>query len=285
MEGDLLNRANNGDSGAQFQMYQNTLHENKEVAMQWLEKAAKGGNPKAQTVFGRQNITLYKNLECGCFWLESGLKSGDPDAALDLYHLYCEGRWPGMQEGTFVCSLNVGRAIQALEYAEKLYEGEDKHPAILYFYLQEAYIKQANSECGEKSIQKIVHYGEKTMQYDNDPERFLTEEVSSRTERYRQLMTEGKESKEGNGGCYIATCVYGSYDCPEVWTLRRFRDYKLEESWAGRAFIRVYYAVSPKIVKLFGKTKWFNHFWRGKLDCMVERLQKAGYEDTPYYDR
>lgn len=26
-------------------------------------------------------------------------------------------------------------------------------------------------------------------------------------------------------GCYVATCVYGSYDCPEVWTLRRFRDY------------------------------------------------------------
>lgn len=91
--------------------------------------------------------------------------------------------------------------------------------------------------------------------------------------------------RKSSGGCYIATCVYGSYDCPEVWTLRRFRDYKLEESWVGRAFIRVYYAVSPKIVKLFGKTKWFNHFWRGKLDCMVKRLQKAGYEDTPYYDR
>ena len=28
-----------------------------------------------------------------------------------------------------------------------------------------------------------------------------------------------------NGACYVATAVYGSYDCPEVWTLRRFRDY------------------------------------------------------------
>ena len=25
-------------------------------------------------------------------------------------------------------------------------------------------------------------------------------------------------------GCYVATAVYGSYDCPEIWTLRRFRD-------------------------------------------------------------
>ena len=25
------------------------------------------------------------------------------------------------------------------------------------------------------------------------------------------------------GACYIATAVYGSYDCPQVWVLRRFR--------------------------------------------------------------
>ena len=31
-------------------------------------------------------------------------------------------------------------------------------------------------------------------------------------------------------GCYVATCVYGSYDCPQVWTLRRFRDNTLAET-------------------------------------------------------
>ncbi|MDR0918559.1 MAG: hypothetical protein LBM93_04840 [Oscillospiraceae bacterium] len=34
-----------------------------------------------------------------------------------------------------------------------------------------------------------------------------------------------------SGRCYIATAVYGSYDCPEVWTLRRFRDYILAPKW------------------------------------------------------
>ena len=53
-------------------------------------------------------------------------------------------------------------------------------------------------------------------------------------------------------GCYVATAVYGSYDCPQVWTLRRFRDYTLAETWYGRAFIRAYYAVSPTLVKWFG---------------------------------
>lgn len=87
------------------------------------------------------------------------------------------------------------------------------------------------------------------------------------------------------GGCYVATCVYGSYDCPEVWTLRRFRDNTLAETWYGRAFIRVYYACSPTIVKWFGDTAWFKKLWRGKLDRMVDNLRKQGVDDTPYQDR
>ena len=31
-------------------------------------------------------------------------------------------------------------------------------------------------------------------------------------------------STNSSGGCYIATCVYGSYNCPSVYVLRRFRD-------------------------------------------------------------
>lgn len=87
-----------------------------------------------------------------------------------------------------------------------------------------------------------------------------------------------------SGGCYVATCVYGSYDCPQVWTLRRYRDYTLAETWYGRAFIRLYYAVSPTIVKWFGNTKWFKKMWKGKLDRMVKNLQSNGIEDTPYAD-
>ena len=54
--------------------------------------------------------------------------------------------------------------------------------------------------------------------------------------------------------CYVATAVYGSYDCPEVWILRRYRDYTLAETWYGRAFIHTYYAISPTLVKWFGHT-------------------------------
>ena len=73
----------------------------------------------------------------------------------------------------------------------------------------------------------------------------------------KSLKSTGKAFKVGGRrkkkGCYIATCVYGSYDCPEVWALRRFRDETLENNRAGRLFISLYYAISPTLVKLFGK--------------------------------
>ena len=56
-------------------------------------------------------------------------------------------------------------------------------------------------------------------------------------------------------GCYIATCVYGSYGAPEVLTLRRFRDEILKKHMLGRMFIRCYYAISPYLVKWFGKSE------------------------------
>ena len=85
-------------------------------------------------------------------------------------------------------------------------------------------------------------------------------------------------------GCYVATAVYGSYDCPEVWALRRYRDEYLAKHVWGRAFIKGYYAVSPTAVSLFGKTKWFNRFFKKQLDRKVKKLQEKGYKETPYID-
>lgn len=92
-------------------------------------------------------------------------------------------------------------------------------------------------------------------------------------------------STSSYSGCYIATCVYGSYDCPQVWTLRRFRDYTLGETWYGRFFIKCYYATSPTLVKWFGETKWFRSFWKERLDKMVFRLNEKGVDNTYYNDR
>lgn len=90
-------------------------------------------------------------------------------------------------------------------------------------------------------------------------------------------------TKEGN--CYIATAVYGSYNCPQVWTLRRYRDYSLASTLKGRLFIRIYYLISPYLVKWFGQTEWFKKRWKSRLDRMVKDLQNKGFASTPYKDK
>ena len=104
-------------------------------------------------------------------------------------------------------------------------------------------------------------------------------------EGYHSRHHSGHGHPQSSGGCYVATCVYGSYDCPEVWTLRRFRDEVLAQHLLGRAFIHTYYAVSPTIVRLLGHREGFRRFWKKPLDHMVEQLRQQGVEDTPYRDQ
>ena len=85
-------------------------------------------------------------------------------------------------------------------------------------------------------------------------------------------------------GCYIATAVYGSYNCSEVYVLRRFRDRYLARTFWGRQFIAVYYAISPHLVEHFGGSRYFRSFWRRLLDRLVMNLKHSGYRDTPYVD-
>ena len=118
--------------------------------------------------------------------------------------------------------------------------------------------------------QFILNYVEKVKKYDKE---------------YTPPEMKIDDSNNSSSGCYVATAVYGSYNCPEVWTLRRFRDNTLDATWYGRAFIQTYYAISPTLVKWFGETTWFKRIWRGPLDKLVNALKCKGVEDTPYQDK
>ena len=65
----------------------------------------------------------------------------------------------------------------------------------------------------------------------------------------------------------------------------RYRDFVLSPKWYGKIFIRLYYTLSPTIVKTFGKTKFFNLFWKHILDKMVSDLNKHGIDNSPYKDK
>ena len=102
---------------------------------------------------------------------------------------------------------------------------------------------------------------------------------------YDKGRTSSRKRSRKKSGCYVATAVFGSYDCPQVWTLRRYRDNILAETWYGRAFIHSYYAVSPSLVKWLGETEWFNKMWKPRLNKLVKELNDRGIEDTPYQDK
>ena len=85
-------------------------------------------------------------------------------------------------------------------------------------------------------------------------------------------------------GCYIATCIYGSYDSPEVWVLRRFRDNYLNNYVLGRLFISLYYLISTRVIEIFGKYNVFKNINRIWLDKLVSYLKSIGYSSKPYKD-
>ena len=104
-------------------------------------------------------------------------------------------------------------------------------------------------------------------------------------EAARRNSRRSSTSGSSSDGCYIATAVYGSYDCPEVWMLRRFRDEVLRASVLGRLFIRGYYSVSPGLARHLGSKQLFQKPVKMALDSFVSHLKKAGFRDTPYHGR
>jgi len=119
------------------------------------------------------------------------------------------------------------------------------------------------------------------LNLNNDPQ--LKEIKEKNIEEIKKYDSSYVAAKNDN--CYIATSVYGSYDCPEVWTLRRFRDNNLKKLWYGNLFIKIYYTFSPMVVKFFGSKKWFNRIFKSRLDGFVRKLQDKGFESSPYADR
>lgn len=136
--------------------------------------------------------------------------------------------------------------------AESWKQGIDQHIAFVKLLAQK-----------DVNVKEINEYAEKVKQYDSS---YQTPTIDT-------------------SGCFVATAVYGSYDCPEVWTLRRYRDSTLDKTWYGRLFIKVYYSISPHLVKWLGNTAWFKMLWRIPLDKLVNNLKENGVDDTPYIDK
>lgn len=186
--------------------------------------------------------------------------------------------------------IRLAKDSEKAMYEKEIYSYYVEHGSQCYNYKE--YLKAIPSTYikSNKYIQDLLI--EQVNKKDR-AEGFSEEENKDRIEYIESLLPSDRlndikivpQKNDTSGGCYIATCVYGTYDCPQVWTLRRFRDHMLDKTWYGKTFIKCYYFISPTLVKWFGETKWFKRFWKSKLDKMIVNLNNKGVDNTYYCDK
>ena len=151
--------------------------------------------------------------------------------------------------------------------------------SIEWSYNRKGFVQYPN-DVFEHINRAINRYGNLAIQVaPNDVKQYYIEQIEKVNQHFNQTQNIKKKR------CYIATLVYGSYNCPEVWVLRRYRDFYLDKKFFGKLFIKFYYKVSPILIKKYGNNKKFNNFWRKKLDKKIEKLKEQGYLDKPYDDK
>lgn len=259
-------------------------------AIDWFTKAAELGHARAMYELSCCYKKRQYNFDEWAHWLARAAASGDPEAQHELgenyRHEFFNKYFPQDKEKAIYwysqsadqdyapAYYTLGRIYFTGDGVQKDFEKAN------YWYAKAAengiaiaqYCLGYNYACGEgapKDLEKAKHWLNLAAQ-SGEPCASNAENVLTKINAGEELKALSKKS-----GCYVATCIYGSYDCPEVWTLRRYRDVKLSASWFGRQFIGIYYAVSPNIVKWFGNKKWFHKLWKPILDKFVQKLQNT----------
>lgn len=285
----------------------NSLGRTTEAFPLWIQLAEHGDSASQYNlaIAYKNGYGTTVNYQLALQWLEKVAYGGDIQAKLVLADMYAEG------QGT---PKNVGRAIQLYQevVASNNYEYRDTAKFKLAYYLDDMYRYAEAIPIWEELARQgnttamynlgILHANGRGTPVDMNQARYWWKRAADLGDKdaHKQLVAlhaqADKYAVSGNqnsnsttstksGGCYVATAVYGSYDCPEVWVLRRYRDYSLASTVRGRAFIKLYYFISPFIVRRFGTTKWFNKFFRKRLNKFVLKLSDLGFSDTPYNDK
>lgn len=258
---------------------------NTEAALPYWQRAVDNGNLSVA------NKVAYcymwgdgceKNQAEGFRYFQLNADHGNVDAQFEVGQCYEEG---------IGCEKNIALAKKYYEKAALKGHGQAQSYYAMLLYAEKHddwlhWICCAHIS-GVKEATDYLHY-----MIEKDFPKDLIEWQIGRIKEYgvdpRKHPKETPSSNSGSqssGGCYIATCAYGSYDCPQVWTLRRYRDEYLASSYLGRFFIKLYYATSPTVVKYWGKINWMRKMWRTLLDAFVQNLQYRGFSSDPYQDR
>jgi hypothetical protein len=91
----------------------------------------------------------------------------------------------------------------------------------------------------------------------------------------------GGGDDDGGGGCFIATACYGTAMAEEVRVLSAFRDRYLLADPRGRAFVELYYALSPPLADRIRDKEGIKAFVREFLRPIVLAMKWLVVPDRP----
>lgn len=309
---ELIKKANYGDVTAMEELgRQFSMNGDYSKSIAWNRKAAEMGSGSAMLALSsiyRNGFGVQVNISESNMWLKKSADAGYGAAMFSIIGRYRDGSDGFEQNPSLafmyvqrICAVEGWSTFGRFETAESYLKGIGTSKDVNRAY--NMFLALANEGYADAQF-KLAYLFASGKEFDSNHEQAMywanqalnstktaglakIEKVHQLTNQLIQMENENQveNNNESSGGCYVATAVYGSYDCPQVWVLRRYRDYHLAETWHGRAFIHIYYAISPTLVKWFRKTKWFNKLFKVRLDRMVSNLMKDGYDDSPYKDK
>ena len=127
------------------------------------------------------------------------------------------------------------------------------------------------------AITKVVAtiYCEQQAVYDHMVGRVRSEAIEKRAIdgriEHAKFEANGRALMAGDRRCFIATALYGANAHQTLW-LRQWRDRVLLPRPAGRAFIRLYYALSPRLIAPLQRFSAARTIVRRTLDALIRAL-------------
>jgi hypothetical protein len=263
---ELITKANAGDVDAMLELVDKYWEDDYgsrdelNVPLQWLVRAAEQGSEEAKDrleSLARAVIKRTGSPKLIELLFTKAAELGHGSAQYNLAVAYAHG--------TGGVPINHLKAVYWWEKAidAPYLQGNDdytkKLKANALLGLASAYLNGRGTEINKDKAREYAAKGRDICNYHDDMHTDFTAIIM--------------KSNSSSGGCYVATCVYGSYDSPEVLVLRRFRDDTLSIHLFGRWFIWLYYKTSPALVAKLGNKKGFLMIVKPLLDKLVSKLR------------
>lgn len=276
-----------GDAQAQYLLAEDYWNgtgceEDLSAAEKWYRAAANQGHPQAAFKYASGCMVDQNYAEALKYFeplIKADMTQFKPEFLMEIARLYLGGA-----EGV---PKNFDKALPIYKYVADTTHDADAQTMVAVMLTSDLDMSSGFNEI-KRRFEEAERYLVMAANVGNEDAKKLlvsTRDLLAKAKAYESAHAPSSSgTSSSSGGCYVATAVYGSYDCPQVWTLRRFRDRTLAGTWYGRLFIRIYYAVSPVLVRWFGDCGWFRSLWRGPLDRLVRHLQSQGIPSTPYRD-